>query len=214
MKAVNLLPPERRQAGPKSPLASFARRPLFAAAAAFVVIVAVALGVATHSASSSVSHKRRQLAEVQTEIALSRAPTKVSASTLASASSRRAEIVSLATRRISWDAFLGTVSRVLPEDVSLVGLTASPAGAAATTPAAPASSYSSSSSGVTAPATPFTISGYTYSQSSVARLLDRLALVPWLSGIQLTGASLAPVGNRSVFQFSIGAGLASTGGAS
>jgi Tfp pilus assembly protein PilN len=213
MKAVNLLPPERRQVGPKSPLGPLAGRPLFSAVGLFVALVAIALGVATHSASSSVADKRKQLAEVQNEIALTQAPTKVSASALASASSRRAAIVGLAARRVSWDAFLGSVSRVMPEDVSLVGLTASPGGTAVTAPA-PASASSSSSSGVTAPATPFTISGYTYSQSSVARLMDRLALVPWLSGIQLTGASLAPVGTQSVFQFSIGASLATTGGAS
>jgi Tfp pilus assembly protein PilN len=214
MKAVNLLPPERRQATRKSPLAPLARQPLFAATGVVVAVVAIAVGIVAHSASSSVGQKRRQLAELQTQLALSRpARQKLSATALGTASSRRAAVVSLAQRRLSWDAFLGSLSRVTPEDVWLVGLTANPAGTGTTAPPA-SSSAASSNSTATAPATPFTITGYTYSQSSVARLLDRLALVPWLSQVQLTSDSLAPLGTRNVFQFSIGASIANTGGAS
>jgi Tfp pilus assembly protein PilN len=216
MKAVNLLPPDRRQATRNSPLAPLARQPLFAAAGVVVAVVAITLGIVAHSASSSVGQKRQQLAEVQAQLALNRpSRQKLSASAVATASSRRAAIVSVAQRRLSWDAFLGSLSRVTPEDVWLVGLTANPLGTTATAPPVSSSTSSSSSPATaTAPATPFTITGYTYSQSSVARLLDRLALVPWLSQVQLTSDSLAPLGTRTVFQFSIGASIANTGGAS
>jgi Tfp pilus assembly protein PilN len=213
MRAVNLLPPERRNPPSTSPLAPVVRRPLFVAVGLVVVVVAVVLGVETHSASSSVGNKQRQLAQVQNQIAATRTVKRaLSASALASASSRRATIVSLAQRRLRWDAFLGSVSRVMPEDVWLVALTASPSGSAAAPSSA--SSTSTASSSVTTSATPFAISGYTYSQSSVARLMDRLALIPWLSDVQLQGDSLAPLGSRNVFQFSIGASMANTGGAS
>ncbi len=212
MKAVNLLPLERRRPTTMSPLTPIVGRPLFVAVGLVVVVVAVVLGFETRSASSSVGNKQRQLAEVQRQIAAT--PSRaLSASALATASSRRATIVSLAQRRLSWDVFLGSVSRVMPEDVWLVGLTANPSGSAAT-PATTSSSTSSSSSSLAAPATPFAISGYTYSQSSVARLMDRLALIPWLSDVQLQGDSLAPIGSRNVFQFSIGATMANPGGAS
>ena len=214
MRAVNLLPPERRNPPSTSPLAPVVRRPLFVAVGLVVVVVAVILGVETHSASSSVGNKQRQLTEVQAQIAATRTPSRaLSASALATASSRRNTIVSLAQRRLSWDAFLGSVSRVMPEDVWLVALTASPSGSVAP-PTTTSSTTSSSSSTVTTPATPFAISGYTYSQSSVARLMDRLALIPWLRDVQLQGDSLAPIGSRSVFQFSIGATMANPGGAS
>ncbi len=208
MKAVNLLPLERRRPTTMSPLTPIVGRPLFVAVGLVVVVVAVVLGFETRSASSSVGNKQRQLAEVQRQIAAT--PSRaLSASALAPASSQRA----LAQRRLSWDVFLGSVSRVMPEDVWLVGLTANPSGSAAT-PATTSSSTSSSSSSLAAPATPFAISGYTYSHSSVAMLMDRLALIPWRSDVQLQGDSLAPIGSRNVFQFSIGATMANPGGAS
>jgi Tfp pilus assembly protein PilN len=212
MRAVNLLPPERRQTATKSPLTPLARRPIFVASGCVVLVVALVMGVLTHSAGSSVGSKRRQLAKVQQELAAARAPKQaISASSLAKASGRRTTIMSLAGRRLSWDAFLGSVARVLPEDVWLVSLVANPAGAAVTTSS---SSSTSSSTSTTTPDTPFAISGYTYSQSSVARLMDRLALIPWLSGVELKSATLAPLGNRNVFQFSIGASMTNAGGAS
>jgi Tfp pilus assembly protein PilN len=215
MRAVNLLPPERRQAPAKSPLAPLARRPLFVATGGVVLLVALALGVLAHSAGSSVSTKRRELADVQRQLADARARQVLSASALASASARRTTIVGIAGRRVSWDAFLGGLSRVLPEDVWLVSLSADPAGAAlASDTASTTSSTSSSTTSTTSPDMPFAISGYAYSQSSVARLMDRLALIPWLSGVQLQSSALAPVGNRNAFQFSIGASMTNMGGAS
>jgi Tfp pilus assembly protein PilN len=211
MRAVNLLPPERRQASAKSPLAPLARRPLFVACGGIVLLVALVLGMLAHSASSSVSAKRRELADVQRQLADARARQALSASALASASARRTAIIGIADRRVSWAAFLGGLSRVLPEDVWLVSLVANPSGAAvATTPA----SSSSSTAAASSLSTPFAISGYAYSQSSVARLMDRLALIPWLSAVQLQSSALTPVGNRNAFQFSIGASMTNAGGAS
>jgi Tfp pilus assembly protein PilN len=211
MRAVNLLPAERRNVVASSPFTPLARRPVFAVAGGIAVAAALATGFATHSASSSVAAKRRDLTQVRRQIATAKAQVRVvSASALASASSRRATILALAGQRLSWDAFLGSISRVLPEDVWLVGLTANPSGAAIATPTA----STPSSTTTTTADTPFAISGYAYSQAAVARLMDRLELVPWLSGVELQSTTLTPLGNRSVFQFSIGASMANTGGAS
>jgi Tfp pilus assembly protein PilN len=212
MRAVNLLPAERRNVAAASPFTPLARRPVFAVAGGIAVAAALATGFATHSASSSVAAKRRDLTQVRRQIATAKAQVRVvSASALASASSRRATILALAGPRLSWDAFLGSISRVLPEDVWLVGLTANPSGAAIATPT---TSTPSSTTTTTTADTPFAISGYAYSQAAVARLMDRLELVPWLSGVELQSTTLTPLGNRSVFQFSIGASMANTGGAS
>lgn len=213
MRAVNLLPPDRRETA-KSSLTPLARQPIFLAAGVVVLVIALVLGIVTQTAASSVDAKRRQLAQVERQLAAARAPKdRISPSSLATASARRSTILSLAGRRVSWDGFLGSVSLVLPEDVWLVSLTANPAGVAASTTASTATSSTSSTSTTTAD-TPFAITGYTYSQSSVARLMDRLALVPWLTNIQLKSAALAPVGSRNAFEFTIGASMTNGGGVS
>jgi Tfp pilus assembly protein PilN len=133
MRAVNLLPPERRDAAPRSSLTPLARQPVFLAAGAVVLVVGLVLGIATYVAASSVDAKRRQLAQVERQLAAARAPKdRISPSSLATASARRSTILSLAGRRVSWDGFLGSVSLVLPEDVWLVSLSANPSGVAST----------------------------------------------------------------------------------
>jgi Tfp pilus assembly protein PilN len=212
MRAVNLLPPERRQAAAGSPLTPVAQQPIAIAAGAAVLVTALVLGIVTHSASSSVAHKRRELANVQQQLAAARAPKDaLSKSALARASERRTTILSLGAQRLQWDAFLGSVARVLPEDVWLVSLTASPSAAAVTSPSSCATSGGATT---TTADTPFAICGYTYSQSAVARLMDRLTLIPWLSGVELRSATLTPLGNHNVFRFTIGASMTNAGGAS
>jgi len=53
------------------------------------------------------------------------------------------------------------------------------------------------------------VAGSATSQRGVALVLDRLALLPWLSGITLQTSAGA---NGSPVQFTIGASLSSTGG--
>ena len=53
----------------------------------------------------------------------------------------------------------------------------------------------------------FTVSGYTYTQPSVARLMRRLRLVPWLSGVSLTTSSKTSLSDRVVYQFTLGANV-------
>jgi Tfp pilus assembly protein PilN len=51
----------------------------------------------------------------------------------------------------------------------------------------------------------FTITGYTYSQPSVARLMRRLALIPWLTDVALVSSSTTTQGTSAVVQFTVGA---------
>jgi Tfp pilus assembly protein PilN len=116
----------------------------------------------------------------------------------------------------------------LPSDVWLTDLTG--AAPLPPIPAAPTATATSSSSTTTTPSTPapatptpavagssspgtFTISGYTYSQESVARLLARLAAVPSLSNVNLQSSVAQEMGAQTVYQFHINASITTGGGA-
>jgi hypothetical protein len=69
-------------------------------------------------------------------------------------------------------------------------------------PAAPTAAATSTSALPPAP-TALTIEGYTYSQASVARLLERLEVLPDLKNVQLQDSHAAPLGGQTVFNFTI-----------
>lgn len=211
MRAVNLLPPERRGRKAVSLSGTLAahRAPLAAGGVAAVVLLT--LGIALHSAGSSVSSKKHELAGLQSQIAAARPSGRAGSAQLTSAEARLGAVTSVAVRRLSWDAMLGSLSRVVPEDVWLLSLSADNPSSTST------STSTVAASGTTPPATggnpaapvstPFTITGYTYSQRSVARLMNRLALVPWLGDVQLQQSQLTQLNTRTVYQFTLGATL-------
>ena len=114
-------------------------------------------------------------------------------------------MTSVAEHREPWDGFLSAVSLVMPEDVWLLSMNAS--GQSATATPAPAASSSPSSATPAPASTAFTITGYTYTQPSVARLMRRLALVPWLNGVSLTTSTKTLLGNHQIYQFTLGANV-------
>ncbi len=104
--------------------------------------------------------------------------------------------------RMSWDGFMTKLARVLPEDVWLVSMQAQETPPVTTTPGATDSTAPATPAPAAAP-TGFTISGFTYSQASVARLMRRLSMLPWLSDVSLQSSNVTTVGAHSVFQFTI-----------
>jgi hypothetical protein len=60
--------------------------------------------------------------------------------------------------------------------------------------------------------TAFTVNGFTSSQYGVALVLDRLALLPWLSDVTLQQSVRGESASGSTVQFTIGANLRSRGG--
>ncbi len=56
--------------------------------------------------------------------------------------------------------------------------------------------------------------GYTYSQASVARLLERLSVVPDLTDVQLKSSQSTTVSNQKVINFTIVANIRNGKGAS
>src|SRR5206468_11282581 len=98
-------------------------------------------------------------------------------------------VSSTLSQRIAWDRVLREVSLVIPDDVTLASLTmtAPTSVAAAAVPGAAAAP----------PSQGFVISGSAYSYDSVARLLSRLALVPALTRVTLTGSNQGTGGTGS-----------------
>jgi Tfp pilus assembly protein PilN len=103
-------------------------------------------------------------------------------------------------KRVAWDRVLRRMALVLPDDVWLTNVTGNMPidAAAAVTPTA-----------TTAPAalpptpTALTVQGYTYTQAGVARLLERLEVLPDLKNVQLQESEITKLNNRDVVNFTI-----------
>jgi len=180
MRAVNLMPRDERRARLEA-----GRLPLIGAAGGVVLATALAFVMAS-SASDSASESRSEAQAIEATIALlpKARGTGTTTGTLAQERSDRVAALSAAlTSRTAFDRVLRDVSLVLPRDVWLTQLEAS-APAPATPPegAAPTPQVGA--------ATGVTIQGATYSHDSVATMLARLAIVPSLTGVRLTGTAL------------------------
>jgi Tfp pilus assembly protein PilN len=224
MKAVNLLPANRRSVKRASEGLDPGRRNLLIACGGVGALIVVGLSVMVWSSSSSIGDKKKQLQALQSQIA----STATDASLATNMGTRKTTVTALVATRLSWDQFLGTLSKVMPEDVWLESLQSTTAGAAANlataqaaaATAAAARSTTTTTAGSTAPrtaapaavASTFTMTGYTYSQPSVARMMRRLDDVPWLSGVSLVSSSKTAIGPSSVFQFTVKAAVISPQG--
>ena len=192
MRAVNLLPREQ------------ANKPAVIGAGLGVVVTGT-LALSFMHASGQVRDAQAKLAGLQTELAHTPKPvtpkTPENANLAGEQSARVAAVSTALSARLAWDRILREFSLVLPSDVWLTSLDMT-----APDPAQLASP--------TTPQNDFSLSGYTYSHDSVARLLARLALIPELSGINLTNSQLQAAGGTATgpttpgtVQFNITAGV-------
>lgn len=207
-KAVNLLPVYRRIGRRQSTLVPFVAQPLFTGAVAVAIVVVAGLALLAYTANESVAQKRAQLERLHTQVAgMPRPEPIVSASTSQDLATRLSAVSSVTRTRVAWDGLLDSFSRAVPEDVWLVSLAAKlPPEATPAAVVAPGTGDPSSPSA-------FTISGYTYSQPSVARLMTRLALVPWLDRVSLVTSTKSLIDNQALFQFTVSADLDAITGA-
>jgi Tfp pilus assembly protein PilN len=206
MRAVNLLPRDdgraKRTKAQNAPLAVG----LALALVASVVIAAFFL-----SSSASVKDKQAALGKAKADLAvlppLPNAPTATETALVGQQQARLNALASALSRRVAWDRVLRELAIVLPDDVWLTSLSArSPSSPASSAPAAP-----------TAPGgapTGLVLTGYTYSQNGVARLLSRLAVIPDLRNVQLQTSALSKVGEQQIVQFTVLADVAPPGAAS
>lgn len=196
MRAVNLLRDlEVPSSGRSESRLRFPRVSGPVGIAAFAVIACAAIAVLSIGAGSTVAERERELDRLKVEEAAIKAPPPAPVD---DGSQRENAVLAALSSRIPWDSLLRQVAQVTPDDVWVTGLTAqAPTAAAADATAAPA--------GTTGSPTQFTLTGYTYSQRSVARVLAQLALVPHLANVQLQSAVRTQVGKRSLVQFAIAA---------
>jgi len=191
MKAVNLLPADRRDAGRGAGVNRVVRQPLLVAAVLVAIVAFTGLGLMANSASSTAASRRTEVSRLEEQIAkLTPAKPVAQVPGAQTVAARQAAVSSVISARISWDNFLWALSRVMPEDVWLLNLSAQATATAATPGATPSS---------------FTLTGYTYSQPAVARLMRRLQLVPWLKDVSLVSSDRTTLGTYSVYQFTLGA---------
>jgi Tfp pilus assembly protein PilN len=201
MRAVNLLPREqvaqRREA--RNPVA------LVATIGGAVVLLALVAGFLL--ANRSVDQQRQALASARAQLAVTPAKT-LSAQTQAFRSTvltqreqRSLALASALGDRVAWDRILRRLALVLPDDVWLTSLVGSvPLESATST----TTSTTATTPSVLPPtATALTLQGYTYSQASVARLLERLQVLPDLENVQLTESSTSNVSGQNVVNWTV-----------
>ena len=205
MQAVNLLPAYARPASRWATIGSD-YSPARVARIGGIVAAACAIAIAGlfFYERSVVSDKRAQLADATARLTAVEATAAPLRTAQAASEARGSYVRTIANSRVAWEVALSDLSRILPDQVFLQNMQAqSPT--PATTASAPA---------VAAAPTSFTLTGTAGSQLMVALVLDRLALVPWLSNVTL-GSSIEGSGTSGLAdQFSISAGFSapSTGG--
>jgi Tfp pilus assembly protein PilN len=156
-------------------------------------------------ASRSVDRQKQQLATARAVLAatpqhhLSASTQAFRTNVLNKREQRSLALAAAIGKRVSWDRILRRFALVLPDDVWLTALT----GTVPLDDSAVATTVTPTSSALPAQATELTITGYTYSQDSVARLLERLSVVPDLKNVQLQSSATAKVGGQQVYAFTI-----------
>jgi Tfp pilus assembly protein PilN len=202
MRAVNLLPRQHVQQRREPPNAVV----LVAGIGAATVVLALVGGFLL--AKRSEDRQRQALSTAQAVLAVTPAH-HLSAKTQAFRSNvldqreqRSLALASAIGQRVAWDRVLRRFALVLPDDVWLTNLTGNvPLSTPSTTPAV--TSTSSTPSALPAVPTELTIEGSTYTQDGVARLLERLSVLPDLKNVQLQNSQFALVGGQRVINFTI-----------
>jgi Tfp pilus assembly protein PilN len=196
MRAVNLLPRQQVQQKREGP------NPAVLVAAIGGAAVLLVLVGGTLLFNRSVDRQRQALAAARAELAatpahhLSPSTQAFRQSVLTQREQRSLALASALGKRVAWDRILRRFALVLPNDVWLTSLTGS-------VPLDSTISTTSTPSALPPTPTALTIEGYTYSQASVARLLERLQVLPDLKNVQLTSSQTSPLGNKNVVRFTI-----------
>jgi Tfp pilus assembly protein PilN len=202
MRAVNLLP---RDEVPKS---FEAKRGVVFGAAGGAALVTVLLVAGMISAGGAASEQQARIDSLNAELAALPKPpagadSGITEETLTADKSARIAALSTAlSGRVAWDRVLRQISQVIPGDVWLASLGSVAAEVSQTgTPAV----------GAAAPGV--VLSGSTYSQDGVARVLARLSVTPALTNVRLQSSTVQPIGARRIVQFTIMADIRTAGSA-
>ncbi len=189
MRAVNLLPADARttsggfsSVGAQLPV----RRTLQLGGAVALLLTVAMVGLFMHE-RSVVHSKQSTLANDQARLAAMQAQVDAVRNDQQEASSRMSGVNAVVGSRMNWDRTMAELAKVLPADSVLTSLTAS----APVPAAAMSTALAGTADATTAPTGTATlvISGSVPSYVRVAAVLDRLALLPWLSNVTLESTS-------------------------
>jgi Tfp pilus assembly protein PilN len=218
MEAVNLLPAYARPGHPWATVGKdLSARRVVKAGSVAACVVAVGVGLAYYQERSVVNDRQATLANVQAQVAVVDAKAAPLRAAQAAAAARLTTAGTVSERRVAWEGLLADVSRVLPKQVYLQGLSLqSPTplapGAvipAPTTPAGTPTLATPSGSG-------FSATGVASSHVKVAVVLDRLASLPWLTNLTLLSTANGSASGTTLSRgdtFSVSAGFNPNGGA-
>jgi Tfp pilus assembly protein PilN len=216
MRAVNLLPRQQVEQKRERPNAVA----LGAGIGGAAVLLALVGGFLL--ANRSVDRQRQDLATAKAVLSSTPAhhvSTQVQAFRSSLLDQREQRSLALAAalgKRVAWDRILRRMALVLPDDVWLTNVTGSvPLTPVATSPTGvPTPAATPTSSAFPATPTALTIAGSTYSQAGVARLLERLEVLPDLKNVQLQQSQAAVIGSQRVINFTIVSDIRNGRGAS
>jgi Tfp pilus assembly protein PilN len=191
MQAVNLLPEYARPGHRWTSVGSeLNARKIIQIGGTAAIVAALLFGFLYFRERSVVSDKKSELTTAQAHLVAQQARAKPIQDAQAANTARLAFMRSVTSSRVHWDSVLGDLGRDLPAGVYLTTLSV----------AAPVPSPGAAAP-TTSGATSFTIAGTTNSHNRVALVLDRLALLPWLSDITLQSSTR----NGNTTSFNIGA---------
>jgi Tfp pilus assembly protein PilN len=201
MRHVNLLPADAyagdRWFSPEKGGVETTKRILALASAATGLVLVLLGGLYIHE-RSIVNDRQETLTALEQRVATVEARAAKARAEQASVQAHLAAVVTVASQRMPWEKSLRELAQVLPDNASLTSLQVqAPSAVVAGAPPGSASGFS--------------VTGVTTSQRAVALVLDRLALLPWLTDVTLQ-TSARGGGETGSVQFTIGAGVRSTGG--
>jgi Tfp pilus assembly protein PilN len=219
MDAVNLLPVDYRERKRKrtTPADNLDARQTLRVGGAVAGVFVVLLGGLFYYEHKQVSDKQKELANTQAQIAAVQPQVDAVKTAQAAISGRLTVARSLAGTRMNWDRALNDFARIVPTNSFLTSIQmTAPVTAAATaaTQAAAATAQVTSTDGTAADApapavaptvSTLTLAGTAPSTPGVALVMDRLALLPWLSNVTLTSAVRQDSGSNT---FSLTANVA------
>jgi Tfp pilus assembly protein PilN len=209
MRAVNLLPRQQVQQSRERPNTVA----LVAGIGGAAVLLALVGGFLL--ANRSVDRQRQALSTARAVLAatpahhVSAATNAFRSTVLSQREQRTLALAAAIGKRVAWDRILRRMTLVMPDDVWLTNVTGSMPLAGST-----ASVSTTTSTAFPAPPTALTITGSTYSQAGVARLLERLQVLPDLKNVQLQSSQAATIGTQRIINFTIVSDIRNGRGAS
>jgi Tfp pilus assembly protein PilN len=198
MRAVNLLPEQKRSGGAPTVLTTTS---VLVGGASVLTALGLFLGVSYTQSHGRVTDRQQTLAGLQSRVESLQAARTHSVVSQSGDQARVAAITTAAAGQMRWDHVLDDISRVLPAGSWLSSLDMQAPG-----PVTPVPAASTPTTDTTSP-TAFTVSGVAFTQDIVAQVMQRLELVPALSDVTLQSSTRTTVGTAQAYQFTMSANV-------